>query len=269
MPRHATQPRVRLVHWNQAEAAERAERLRGLGFQVNHAPILETGFAELREHPPDAVVIDLARLPMQGREIGVRLRQGKVTRTIPLVFVGGLPEKVARVRTLFPDASFCDWATLGDTLTEAIAKPPLAVVVPGSAMAAYTNTPLATKLGVRAGMNIALIDAPEGFSETLGDLPEGVRITQSAGAQAAMVLWFIRYAGELEESIVRMAPLAGRTGGLWIMWPKRASGTATDLSQRLLIDIGCAMGLSVGKVCSVDATWSAMRFSPARTGARA
>ena len=67
---------IRLIHWNDREAAERAERLRALGYAVNDAPPNgPTLLKELAQEPPAALVIDLSRLPSQGRDVGVSLRQ--------------------------------------------------------------------------------------------------------------------------------------------------------------------------------------------------
>ena len=49
-------------------------------------------------------------------------------------------------------------------------------------------------------------------------------------------------------------------GGLWIAWPKRSSGVATDLDENLVREIGLAEGLVDNKVCAIDATWSGLRF---------
>ena len=118
-----------LLHWNEAEAAERLERLRAAGFDAYHStlagpPLLH----QLRENPPSAIVIDLTRLPSHGREVGAALRAAKATRFIPLVFVDGEAEKVARVRTLLPDAVYTSWDEIGPALQTALAQP---LVQPG------------------------------------------------------------------------------------------------------------------------------------------
>ena len=93
-------PHIRLIHWNAAEAAERAARLANDEVRVDYAPLEPSGLRALRAEPPDAVVIDLSRLPSYGRDLGAALRQTKATREIPLLFVDGDPAKVARVREL-------------------------------------------------------------------------------------------------------------------------------------------------------------------------
>src|SRR5687767_14567225 len=101
-------PRILLIHWNEAEALERAARLGMAGFEAT-AIWDETGGVALRrvrENPPDAFVIDLSRLPSHGRDVATWLREGKATRGIPLVFLEGDAEKVARLRALLPDATY-------------------------------------------------------------------------------------------------------------------------------------------------------------------
>jgi hypothetical protein len=133
----------------------------------------------LRDDPPDAVVIDLGRLPSHGREFGVSLRVTKATRGIPLVFVGGQPEKLARVREVLPDAVFTEWAEIGPALEEAIAAPPADPVAPKSVFAAYERVPLARKLGIGPGTVVGLADAPGGVRDPRAasghDAPRGHR----------------------------------------------------------------------------------------------
>ncbi len=57
----------------------------------------------------EALVIDLSRMPSHGREVAVYLRGTKSTRHIPLVFVDGGEEKVAKIRELMPDAEMGAW----------------------------------------------------------------------------------------------------------------------------------------------------------------
>ena len=88
-------PTVRLVHWNAAETADRAEKLRAAGYDVVCDPFGPADLRSLKDRPPAAVVIDLGRLPAQGRDLGLLIRRQKATRQVPLVFVEGQPQKVA------------------------------------------------------------------------------------------------------------------------------------------------------------------------------
>ena len=86
--------RVRLIHWNEAEAAERGERLRTAGHEVEHGVPSPSGLRQLFGDIPDAFVVDLGRMPSQGRDLAVLLRKREATRSVPIVFVDGEPEKV-------------------------------------------------------------------------------------------------------------------------------------------------------------------------------
>ena len=164
---------IRLIHWNETDAEERAHQLRALGYEVASGSFDRDALHALREDPPQAVVIDLTRAPSQGRDVAVGIRKGKITRNVPLIFVEGAPEKVERIRTLLPDAVYTTWSNIDDSLKGAIANPPAKPVVPGSVMDAYAGTPLPKKLGIKSGSVIALVNAPEGFEATLGELPKG------------------------------------------------------------------------------------------------
>ena len=91
--------RVRLIHWNASEGASRAEELRSAGYEVWFKPLVTPeARREVRSEPPDVFVIDLSRLPMQGRDVGMSLRVMRNTRSTPIVFAGGEPDKVARIK---------------------------------------------------------------------------------------------------------------------------------------------------------------------------
>jgi CheY-like chemotaxis protein len=255
--------RVMLFHWNADEAKERAARLARLGHEAV-IPLLRSGadFKTIAADPPDAFVIDLSRLPSHGREVAAALRERKATRTVPIVFVDGDPEKVARVRALLPDAAYTDWKRLRAVLRAALRRPPAAPVVPGP-MAGYSGTPLPKKLGIKPGSVVALRGAPAGFEQTLGRLPEGVRMTRTA-RRADRTLLFVRSRAELARRLPGAARALAAGQGLWIAWPKQASGVKSDLSERHVRERGLALGIVDYKICAIDATWSGLLFAKRR-----
>lgn len=253
-------PRVCLVCWNDAEAEERLALLEAAGHPAERRPA--AGAAELRawrEDPPAAVVVELGRRPSHGREIGLWVRRDKTLRRVPLVFAGGDPAKVSRVRELLPDAVYTGWEAIGPALDGALAAPPAEPVVPG-AFAAYSGTPLPKKLGIAPGDRVALVAAPEGFEAVLGPLPEGAELARDPIESHDLTLWFVRATAELEAGVDRERERIGRRG-LWICWPKKASGVESDLSESIVRATGLANGLVDYKICAVDATWSGLRFS--------
>jgi hypothetical protein len=252
--------RVRLFHWNAEEAKQKAERLKTADFEVIHEPAMAPGtLRDLRENPPAAVVIDLSRLPMQGRDVGLAIRHYQATRSVPLIFVAGDPEKVARVQKNLPDAVYTTWDQMHAALHEAIANPQPITVVPRSLLEGYADAPLAKKLGIVRNTAVALADAPPGFEDLLGALPDGVELRRQTKGRRDLTIWFTRSRKDLEDGIGRMALLA-QQGPLWIAWPKKASPLGSDLTQAVVRKIGLATGLVDYKICAIDATWSGLLF---------
>lgn len=256
---------IRLIHWNEEEAIAKSVKLEAAGFMVDIEPFGPASLRELRRKPPAAVVIDLNRLPSQGRDVGIAVRQHRATRDVPIVFVEGEPAKVARIKQLLPDAVYTRWGRISSSLKRAIANPPAEPVVHKSSLVGYSGTPLPKKLGIKSGYVVALVNAPKGFEETLGRLPEDVQLRRQARGKPDLVVWFTRSLKEMAGRVGRMGALAGQ-GGLWIAWPKKSSGVATDLSQTEVRRAGLAAGLVDYKVAAIDETWSGLRFARRKSG---
>jgi CheY-like chemotaxis protein len=258
-------PRVRLIHWKREETEERIQRLRAAGYSVNAAPLGGAFLRELRADPPAAVVIDLSRLPSHGRDVAAAIRQSKSTRHIPIVFVEGEPTKVRRIAELLPDAIYTSWNRIRGALKRAISQPQAEPLAIESALAGYSGTPLPKKLGIKSDYSVVLLGAPKDFAATLGRLPAGVELRQQARGRCDLILWFCKSRADLEKRVSRLGQLAG-PGGLWIAWPKQASGVATDLTQSAVRAAGLAAGLVDYKIAAIDETWSGLRFTRRRTG---
>jgi hypothetical protein len=258
--RRETKRRIRLVHWNAEEAEERAARLLAAGYEVACRPPTSSFLREMRNDPPAAFVIDLSRIPSQGRDIALGLRLSNATRNVPIVFVGGEKEKVARVRKLLPDATYTTWPGIRGALRRAISHPAAEdLVVPRSAMEGYSGVPLAKKLGIGPGSVVSLLGAPKEFPQTLGPLPTGAKLWARVGGSPDLTIWFLKSRTDLEKRIDRMAAAIGK-GRLWIAWPKKTSRIASDLTQADVRRIGLAVGLVDYKICAIDATWSGLLF---------
>jgi hypothetical protein len=251
---------IRLIQWKAGESEDKVAKLASAGLDVDARPFDKAGLEALRAKPPAAVVIDLDRMPSQGRDLGLLLRKHKATRNVPLVFAGGEPEKVERVRSSLPDAAFTPWSRIRSATKRALARPPTDPVVPGSTLAGYAGTPLPRKLGIKADSVTILAGAPPGFEKTLGALPEGATLRRQARGRCNLIVWFTKSRKDLEKRIKKMGDLAG-PGGLWVAWPKKTSGVATDLTQATVRKIGLASGLVDYKVCSIDSTWTGLRFT--------
>jgi hypothetical protein len=129
-------------------------------------------------------------------------------------------------------------------------------------MAGYSGTPLVKKLGIKPGATVALIDAPAGFTRLLVDLPANVRLSRRAAGTPDLAVWFVTSRRDLAKRIVAIGNLLD--AGLWIAWPKKASGMKTDLTEGVVRDLGLAHGLVDHKVCAIDDTWSGLRFARRR-----
>ncbi len=258
-------PRIFLVHWHEADAAERAARLRKLGYRVDY------GFTEggdpcrqIKADVPAIVVIDLGRLPSHGRATALALRESKKTRRVPLVFVDGVSDKVERVREMFPDATFATWSGIGAALLAAQRDQPANPVVPRST-SGYSGTPLPRKLGIKPGALVTTLGAPEGFAATLGTLPEGAKLTTRLSPKSDVVVLFARTLAELKRALPGVAKKLPDKASLWLAWPKQTSALHRDLGEDQLREIGLATGLVDIKVCAIDADWSGLRFTHRRT----
>ncbi len=252
-------PRVRLVSWKPEESDELAALLRSFGHEVDGSPIATDTIRALPREEVDAFVIDLDRLPSQGRDVGVTLRRAKSSRYVALVFAGGAPEKVERVRELLPDATFAGWDEIGAALQRALASPPSDPVVPDSNLAAYASTPLAQKLGIKEGSVVCLVGAPEGFS--LPGLPAGA-VVRRRGPRDLTMVW-VRSATGAKRVWERLAR-DEKVDDVWIVWAKKASPLYSDVTQANVREPGMARGFVDFKVCAIDETWTALRFKRRR-----
>jgi hypothetical protein len=127
-------------------------------------------------------------------------------------------------------------------------------------VAGYSGTPLPKKLGIKEEHRVALLDAPDDIVQLLGDLPPGVTVLRSARAPLDVVVWFVTERRILERRLPELAARLDRAGGLWICWPKKASGVTTDVTENVARDAALALGLVDNKVCAIDETWSGLRI---------
>ena len=252
--------RIRLVHANAAQGKERATLLRKAGYQVAFEPVTPAVLKKLRDRPPQALVVDLTRTPSHGRDVAVAVRHWKATRHVPIVFAGGDSEKIEGIRKLVPDAEYAPWSRIRGALKRAIAHPPRQPVKTASVLAGYSGTPLPKKLGIKPGFTVGLIGGPSDFAKTLGQLPEGVTLRRPARGKCDLLIWFPASRKELERKVEKMGAATG-PGGIWIAWPKQASGVQTDLTQTEVRRAGLDHGLVDYKICAIDATWSGLKFA--------
>jgi len=125
-------------------------------------------------------------------------------------------------------------------------------------MAGYSGTPLPKKLGIKERLRVALVGIPADVKNELKDSLKTCRMTADGSLDFAMV--FVRSAAELKKKFVETSRQLAPSGMLWVSWPKKSSGVATDLDENKVRNIGLAAGLVDVKVCAVNDVWSGLKF---------
>jgi len=127
-------------------------------------------------------------------------------------------------------------------------------------MAGYSGTPLPKKLGIKDGSRITLVNAPKDFESELGELPDNVQVNKRPAKSLDIIIFFVLTERALALDFAKLAAKLTASGMLWIAWPKKSSGVATDLSEQRVRQIGLDAGLVDVKVCAIDETWSGLKF---------
>jgi len=132
---------------------------------------------------------------------------------------------------------------------------------PADASGGYSGTPLAKKLGVKPGAVFAIINRPEDWPDPLPGLPDDVEIRADLRKRSHdVVVIFSTAPSDLETRANNAVRRLAARGGLWLAWPKKASGVDTDLSDGAVRAIGLGLGLVDNKTCSITSVWSGLRF---------
>jgi len=127
--------------------------------------------------------------------------------------------------------------------------------------AGYSGTPLPKKLGIKQGSRFATKHAPDGFVDTLGELPPDATWRRQVRPGLDVVLAFHTRREALLREWPKLTAAVAPNGTVWIAWPKRASGVATDITEDVLRLELLPTGWVDNKVCAIDETWSGLRFA--------
>jgi hypothetical protein len=125
-------------------------------------------------------------------------------------------------------------------------------------VAGYSGTPLAQKLGIKADHRVGVLGAPDGF--VIPDLPDGVAPRTTARGRLDVIVSFHTERADLAGRLPMLMGALHVDGGLWVVWPKRSSGMATDITEDVIREVALPTGLVDVKVCAVDDTWSGLRL---------
>ncbi|WP_260735285.1 DUF3052 family protein [Tunturiibacter lichenicola] len=254
---------IKLLSWHD-DVKTKAASLKRPDLRVDAALLVSASgvVGELAHLNPAALVFDLDKLPSKSREIALVLRSSKSARHIPILFAGGVPEKMERIRSENPDAAYAAWPEAPKSLAALLKRPPSvpAIAPPRD----FSTTPLLKKLGVGEDMQVALIAAPDGFEELLGDIPKGTTLLTHITPKTHLALCFIRSLEDLAATLNLVTVRLPKRASVWIVHPKRTPKHRVDFNQIHVRDAALASGLVDYKVCSIDADWSALKFAHRR-----
>jgi hypothetical protein len=126
-------------------------------------------------------------------------------------------------------------------------------------MAGYSGRALVDKLGVKPGARVALVSAPDAFESALEPLPPGATVRRRLNTGTDMAVMFTMSRAELARKWVRATDAVGPFGVVWVAWPKKASGVATDMTEHVVRDVVLPTGWVDVKVCAIDETWTGIK----------
>jgi hypothetical protein len=127
-------------------------------------------------------------------------------------------------------------------------------------MSGYSGTPLAKKLGIRAGARLFVRTAPDNYAALLAPLPPDVETVTRMSARTDMAHLFATRRRDLSTALVKARRAMRDDAVIWVSWPKRSSGVATEVTEDVVRELALPLGLVDIKVCAVDDTWSGLKL---------
>jgi len=129
-----------------------------------------------------------------------------------------------------------------------------------SSSAGYSGTPLVKKLGIQSGMTVQVIDAPRPYERIVEHLPADLRFVARTTAGTQLVHLFSSDAAKLEKTLTTLRARLPADAVVWVSWPKKTSGVASDVDENVVRRIALPIGYVDVKVCAVDAIWSGLKL---------
>lgn len=127
-------------------------------------------------------------------------------------------------------------------------------------MAGYSATPLAKKLGIKAGGKLLLVNAPDHYLDLFSDMPPDVYFTDDISFEIDVIHFFSKSADEYRVKLPELIKQIKQDGMIWVSWPKKASKVVTDITEDLIRNFALQMGLVDIKVCAIDEVWSGLKL---------
>ena len=127
-------------------------------------------------------------------------------------------------------------------------------------MVGYSGTPLPKKLGIKDGYNVSLVDAPEEVYTQLNSALATRKVSGGSRTPLDFAIVFTKSRATLVKEFERLTKQLAPAGMLWVSWPKKSSGVASDLNENIVRETGLAAGLVDVKVCAITEVWSGLKF---------
>ena len=127
-------------------------------------------------------------------------------------------------------------------------------------MAGYSGTPLPQKLGIKPGIIVVAIDAPENYRKLLGQIPSGVNFATRPVGNTKFIHLFATRRSKLSSQLSILRRKIAEDAALWVSWPKKSSGVPTDITEDVIRAVALPVGFVDIKVCAVDDTWSGLKL---------
>jgi hypothetical protein len=127
-------------------------------------------------------------------------------------------------------------------------------------MAGYSGTPLPKKLGIKEKFRVSFVELPADVRAELRDALRTCDVASDARGPLDFAMVFVKTQADLKKQFARAAQQIAPAGMLWISWPKKTSGVASDLDENIVRRIGLEAGLVDVKVCAVNDVWSGLKF---------
>ena len=129
-----------------------------------------------------------------------------------------------------------------------------------SPSAGYSGTPLVRKLGIQPGMTVQVIEAPLPYDQIVEHLPIDLQFVARTTGTTQFVHLFSTNATRLEKALTTLRERLPANAVVWVSWPKKSSGMASEVDENAVRGIALPMGYVDVKVCAVDATWSGLKL---------
>ena len=126
--------------------------------------------------------------------------------------------------------------------------------------AGYSGTPLPQKLGIKAGMTLHVVDAPMDYAALIAPMGRKVAFATRLSKDVEVLHAFVTQQARLEEVLDRARAGLGPEAVVWISWPKKASGIASEVTEDTVRDLALPLGFVDVKVCAVDNVWSGLKL---------